>query len=394
MDHLAHRKETVVRFQQGRGEDPHTVEEVEVAVLHSEHGRLVHDAAQCLGPRLLVHDLAGERGRTPEEVPVFPGDADPCHLDDDRRDGLLAQGLVLDLAYQAHEAGRVFLADEPPLDQDGVALKQQGILCLVRPGKFLYRWYVPDDFIKVVLLAEVGHRLVYQRVSDIDLQCGKDVLADESGLVTPDTFLDQADTGIEKLGIDPLGGGAGLLHDLDCVVEVAHPGECVGDLPVELSRLRNIAGFVDQRRDIKEDGRVAALLDDRNAGEDDLLDGELGLHRAPGVELKRLLQVPSLPAALRFLQEFEDKGLACPGFLVVEPEQSGVDLFLVPLAVEEVLGQDREDLGEPLFRDPGERVYDLLDIGDLLLQRRLPGGVHDVGDRVGAPDLLVDLGGA
>ncbi len=178
------------------------------------------------------------------------------------------------------------------------------------------------------------------------------------------------------------------------MVEVAHPGEGVGDLPVELGRLHCVTGLIDQRHDVEEDGRVAALLDDRNPGEDDLLDGEFGLHRAPGVELERLLKVPAFSAPLRFLQELEYEGLARPRPLVVDPDQPGVDLFLVPLTVEELLGQDREDLGEPFLRDIREGIYDLLDISDLLLLRRLPRGIHDVGDGVGAPDLLVDLGGA
>ncbi len=211
---------------------------------------------------------------------------------------------------------------------------------------------MPDDFIKIKLFAEVGHRLVYQRVNDVDLQCSKDVLADELDLITSDPLLYQADTGIKKLCIDPLGGGAGFLHDLDRVVEIPHPGECIGDLSVEMGRLCDVTGLFDQGRDIEEDGRVVALLDDRDPGEDDLFDGELGLYRAPGVELKRLLEVPALPAPFRLPQELEYEGLACPGFFIVKPEQTGVDLFLIPLAVKEVLGQDCEDLGESLFRDP------------------------------------------
>ena len=249
---------------------------------------------------------------------------------------------------------------------------------------------MPDDFAKGVVLAEVGHRLVYQRVDNIGIQCGEDVFTDEPDLVTFDAILDQADTGVEKLGIDPLGGCAGFFHDLDRVVEVAHPGEGIGDLPIEVGSLCNITGLVDQRCDIEEDGRVAALLDDRDAGEDDLLNRELGLYHAPGIELKRLVEIPSISATFRLFQEFENKGLAGPELLVIEPEQTSVDIFLVPLAVEEVLGQDRKNLREPFFGNPGDIIYNFFDIDDLFFQRRTPGGIHDVSDRVGTPDLLVD----
>ena len=131
MDNLAHRKEAVIRFQQGCREDPHAVEEFKVAILHGKDSRLVHDATKRLSPRLLIHDLTGECGRTPEQIPVFSGDADPCHLDDDSHNSLLTQGLILDLVYQVHEVGWILLADETPPDQDVVAFEEQGILCLV-----------------------------------------------------------------------------------------------------------------------------------------------------------------------------------------------------------------------------------------------------------------------
>jgi len=176
-----------------------------------------------------------ERGRTPEKVAVLPATPTPCHLTTIRRTACSRRIWSSNLAYQVHEGRRVLLADESRSNQDVIALEDQVVLV---PGATSASSFMADmcpmTSSKSYSLQKSATAWVYQRVGDIGLQRGKDVLADELDLVTPDTLLYQADTGIKKLGIDPLRGGTGFFHNLDRVVEVAHPGECIGDLPVEL----------------------------------------------------------------------------------------------------------------------------------------------------------------